>query len=474
MLLLGGGAAGYALGRFVLGRPRRSDDVPKQLPQGTTLAASAIPAALAGGATPAVAGLMTISAPPPASERPSASSTTTRLASPSAQVARPTPAVATTTASTSPQSPTTAAVTAARPTAMSVTTTHTPITTIPSASEAPLAGPPSSAHPIDPYAVPSSSTPPQVLVGPPASAAAFDPYAMPSQPALTTPAPTDPITSPSQIDPVASAALGAELATVLTSEKPSTVSRRPELPSTPAHTGPITSPTQLPPEPSRVVSPPLDVEIGPVTILPSSTTVPIPSARLPRRFDAVFDRYRGSIPIEFLRALVARESSFNPSARTGNAIGLMQIIPVVLDDYNKRHGTAYQREHLVDPSINVAIGCELLRLIIASYRRFHPRVPNLQANWDNPRFVELLVLGWNAGYSEAGGVGRVARYLEARGTLDITIDLVHEHVRAAGASKHLANPAKVRWSKSVVALYLRERASSRTRRVATRSLASSH
>jgi soluble lytic murein transglycosylase-like protein len=192
---------------------------------------------------------------------------------------------------------------------------------------------------------------------------------------------------------------------------------------------------------------------------------------LPRRFDRVFDRYRGSIPIEYLRALVARESSFNHLALTGSAIGLMQIVPVVRDDYNKRHGTPYQPEHLYDPSINVAIGCELLRIIIASYRKNHPRIPNLQANWDNPRFAELLVFGWNAGYSEAGGVGRVARYLERLGMVDVTIDVVHEHARAAGASKHLANPAKVRWCKSVVALYLRERATSRATQLAARSVA---
>ena len=56
---------------------------------------------------------------------------------------------------------------------------------------------------------------------------------------------------------------------------------------------------------------------------------------------------------------------FEPKQRTGSAIGLMQIIPVVLADYNTRNGTHYKPEHLVDPSINVAIGCELLVIIIA-------------------------------------------------------------------------------------------------------------
>ena len=69
--------------------------------------------------------------------------------------------------------------------------------------------------------------------------------------------------------------------------------------------------------------------------------------------------------------------------------------------------------------------------------------------------------GWNAGFSQAGGVGRVARYLEGLGALDITIDQVSAHAQLAGASKHLSNPAKVAWCKGVVALYLRERALAR-------------
>lgn len=349
-----------------------------------------------------------------------------------------------------------------------------------SASERPYAGPPPSAQPIDPYAEPKASSPPRVLVGPPASAVPIDPYATPAHAVAPSMAVhTGPITSPSQLEAARaqteSAALGAELASVLTATDPSSSasSRRPVLPQASAHAGPITSPSQvsIPAQSGAVTSPPLDLEIGPVQIHPPSTSTPIPSAALPRRFDRVFDRYRGSIPIEYLRALVARESSFNHLALTGSAIGLMQIVPVVRDDYNKRHGTPYQPEHLYDPSINVAIGCELLRIIIASYRKNHPRIPNLQANWDNPRFAELLVFGWNAGYSEAGGVGRVARYLERLGMVDVTIDVVHEHARAAGASKHLANPAKVRWCKSVVALYLRERATSRATQLAARSVA---
>jgi hypothetical protein len=230
---------------------------------------------------------------------------------------------------------------------------------------------------------------------------------------------------------------------------------------TPTIDGPITKPSQLEISIPSTTAP---VETRPASSSPTPTTTPtLQFATSPRvrRFDPLFQRYRGGVPIEYVRALVERESNGQPNARAGTAIGLMQIVPVVLDDYNKRHGTKYRSEHLTDPATNVAIGCELLRIIIESYRRNHPRIRTLQADWNNPQFVELLTFGWNAGFSEAGGVGRVARYLEGLGAQDITIDQVAAHAKLAGASKHLSNTAKVGWCKSVVALYLRELAASR-------------
>ena len=95
--------------------------------------------------------------------------------------------------------------------------------------------------------------------------------------------------------------------------------------------------------------------------------------------------------------------------------------------------------------------------IIDGYKRFHPRVPNLQEDWNNPRFVELLTFGWNAGYSEPGGLGRVARVLESHGITDITADLIRGNADYAGATKHLTEPARLAWSKAVARRYFQER-----------------
>ena len=188
---------------------------------------------------------------------------------------------------------------------------------------------------------------------------------------------------------------------------------------------------------------------------PAATETP-PSG-LSRRFDPIFDRHRGTIPIEFMRALATRESGMNPGSKGRAAWGLLQIIEVVRADFNTAHTTSVARDQLLDPEVNVRIASWLLHRIVKSYER-HADLPNLRTDWSNPRFVELVVFGWNAGWSRTGGVGRVLEWLKAKGARDVDIDLIHENARSAGAVKHLSNAAKVRWCKSVVALYEQERA----------------
>jgi hypothetical protein len=218
-------------------------------------------------------------------------------------------------------------------------------------------------------------------------------------------------------------------------------------PSRPASTGPVTSPDQVADEPGPMSSP---TRANPAPAAPSSD-------RLPRTFDPIFERYRGHIPIEYLRALAMQESGMNPRASSGPAHGLLQITEVVRADFNRAHGTTITRAQLFDPDANVRIATWLVRFIVDSYHRHHADVPNMRPDWSNPRFAELVTFGWGAGPSEAGGVGRVVGYLERKGAREIDLDLVHEHARAAGAHAHLSNPAKARWSRGVVALYQRER-----------------
>ncbi len=335
------------------------------------------------------------------------------------------------------------------------------------------AGPSGSAMPIDPYGPAVIDVGASRYAGPSGEMRPIDPYAdtpsFASVVASTPLAPTAPGAPSIAVSSTTPPAASIPIVAPTTVDGPITMPSQVAMPS-----GPITSPSQIVEVSTRPAS-----ELSASAPRPASTAIPVETttsqapnqafATKPRvrRFDPVFEKYRGRLPIEYVRALVERESDGNPTARAGSAFGLMQVTPVVLADYNKRHGTAYTRELLLEPATNVAIGCELLRLIVASYGKHHARLATLREDWANPRFVELLTFGWNAGFSEAGGVGRVARYLEGLGAVEVDIDQVSAHAKLAGASKHLSNPAKVAWSKGVAALYRRERALASTRVVAT-------
>lgn len=176
---------------------------------------------------------------------------------------------------------------------------------------------------------------------------------------------------------------------------------------------------------------------------------------LTRQFDPLFQRHGGGVPVNFLRALAKKESNFNTRDTGGSYWGILQVgYNNVLPGFNARHGTSYGRQDLLGPELNIQVASELLNRIAASYKRNHS-APNMQENWHNPEFVKLLLAGWNSGYSEAGGVGRVASYLEQRG-IPVTHDNVFMYAGAAGATKHLSNTGKQGWQRSVADLFYQE------------------
>jgi soluble lytic murein transglycosylase-like protein len=174
---------------------------------------------------------------------------------------------------------------------------------------------------------------------------------------------------------------------------------------------------------------------------------------LSNKWDSLFSKYADQLPVAFMRALSQRESRMNPNESDWPAYGLMQVVPVVRESYNKRHGTNFVHDDLLNPDLNVKMAAGLLNRIIVAYNK-HPDT-NMKMNWANPEFVKLLVAGWNSGYSERGGVGRVAKYLEAR-NIPVTHDNVFAYASAAGATRHLQNPRKQTWQRSVVDLYYKQ------------------
>ena len=181
-------------------------------------------------------------------------------------------------------------------------------------------------------------------------------------------------------------------------------------------------------------------------------------AAIPTTYDKAFSPIAGIIPVAFLRALAYNESSLNPNevTKNSNATGLFQITQTVLNDYNLQHGTKYKLADVKDPNLNAKIGVELITRIVKNYQTNHPR--SLAMNWKDPRYVQLLVQGYNAGYSEANGVGFVVGNLEKKGVqpAQITVDAVAKAAPGLKASRFLSMPQRVSYAKAVANTYFNE------------------
>jgi len=176
-------------------------------------------------------------------------------------------------------------------------------------------------------------------------------------------------------------------------------------------------------------------------------------------WDPVIERFAGHVPVAFIRALVHGESGGDSQKENpvSHAAGLLQITDIVRKDWNAAHPDApVSRTDLFDPETNVRIGAALLNRIVQTYRRHRTLAPD----WSSRRYAELVALGWNAGYSDRGGVGLAVGELEAAGAQpnDVTVDSVA--AVAAGlpkAARFVALPARVAYAKAVADLYLGSR-----------------
>jgi soluble lytic murein transglycosylase-like protein len=184
-----------------------------------------------------------------------------------------------------------------------------------------------------------------------------------------------------------------------------------------------------------------------------------PKIMISAAWDQVIERFAGHVPVAFMRALVHGESGGDSQKENpvSHAAGLLQITDIVRRDWNGSHPDApVGRADLFDPEINVRIGAALLNRIVQTYRRHR----TLQPDWSSRRYAELVALGWNAGYSDRGGVGLAVTQLEAAGAepADVTVDSVSRVAASLPqASRFVALPERVMYAKAVADLYLGSR-----------------
>lgn len=88
------------------------------------------------------------------------------------------------------------------------------------------------------------------------------------------------------------------------------------------------------------------------------------------------------------QVLINRESSGNPNAVSPvGARGLMQIMPVVLKEYNQFNKANYSMDDLFNPQINTEIGDWY----------FNRRIPQMLNYYKQPDTIENRLWSYNAG-----------------------------------------------------------------------------
>jgi len=104
------------------------------------------------------------------------------------------------------------------------------------------------------------------------------------------------------------------------------------------------------------------------------------------RFNGVIDAAskRHGLDYYLVKALVKRESNFNPRARGKKGeIGLMQVTPTVGREYAASNGMrTFTVQALYDPWLNTEVGCWYLARAMKRYRSYRDPVPFALAHYN--------------------------------------------------------------------------------------------
>jgi hypothetical protein len=166
--------------------------------------------------------------------------------------------------------------------------------------------------------------------------------------------------------------------------------------------------------------------------------------------DEMFEDLAEGLPPAFLRALAYRESGLDPTRVNprSHATGLFQLTAPVIVDYNRATSGTLALEDVKDPVLATKIAVFHINRIIGLWKP----IPALAADFGDRRFVELLVLGWNAG---PAAVLKVARRLTQIGVepARITAATVNEAARALAPGSWIAQPDRLAFAKLVATTF---------------------
>jgi soluble lytic murein transglycosylase len=117
------------------------------------------------------------------------------------------------------------------------------------------------------------------------------------------------------------------------------------------------------------------------------------------RFDFIISQSsaRNGVDFYLAKALIYEESWFRPGSRgAAGEVGLMQITRAAASDFAAKTGFPEHRaDRLIEPALNVEIGCWYLRNSLEHYK-------------DSPHPILFALLRYNAGESKANNWLRLA------------------------------------------------------------------
>jgi hypothetical protein len=191
-----------------------------------------------------------------------------------------------------------------------------------------------------------------------------------------------------------------------------------------------------------------------------ATMPPSQSPITPTKLDTIYREECSGIPVEYLQALAHQESRTNPGETKGACWGLLQVCPTVLKSYNERFDTSYRMGvEMLEARLNVRVACELISRIPRFYVSQHPKAFPGGFSWSNRRHVDLLTMGWNAGWSESRGVaGAIGTLLSwGYGPEQVTVSAISRASQAgrfpSAFTAKLGQEDVVPWVRRVSALY---------------------
>lgn len=175
-----------------------------------------------------------------------------------------------------------------------------------------------------------------------------------------------------------------------------------------------------------------------------------------RDFDNIFEKYRGDIPISYLRALAMLSSGMNPKKSFKNSGGLFMISKPALDVYDLKHPkqvpiNGRKVTDLADPGLSTRIAVWILTNIKQYYARNFPKC--LSVDWNNLAFVGLLTYGYKVGYTKSKGIGEAMAVIEGQKGKKCTVDNVANMAKMLKMDESKYSPSVVNFAKNVANLY---------------------